>query len=168
MKGEDLGDPFYQFTSLLYTTISHSNEGTNLRVENINMPLLSNKKLMPFSICRHANGRDWWLICSEKLTGQYHLFLLDPNGFQFKGIQTIRNSIMPFECSEGQRLLFSPQADILAKHSNCGILLMNFDRCEGLIDFRYWQDLPFQKVPGGDIAFSATGRYLFVSRRKYY
>lgn len=36
-------------------------------------------------VCRHANGRDWWILVGKNHTNLTYRFLLDPQGFHYKG-----------------------------------------------------------------------------------
>ena len=57
-----------------------------LRKEEISQDTLDFGKL---SACRHANGRDWWVIVARYTLNEFHRFLLTPNGLEWVGTQQI-------------------------------------------------------------------------------
>ena len=61
-------------------------------------------ELGKITACRHANGRDWWIIQPERNTNRFYRFYVGPEGIVLKGIQTAG---VPVEDGTGQ-LIFSP------------------------------------------------------------
>jgi hypothetical protein len=77
--------------------------------------------------CKHANGRDWWLIVPDFARGNYYRFLLTPAGLQLIGTQQIGLHLR----SAGQTA-FSPDGNYYAYfNSSSGMEVFNFDRCSG-------------------------------------
>jgi DNA-binding beta-propeller fold protein YncE len=113
--------------------------------------------------CRHANGRDWWLVAPEYLTGEKFKFLITPQGIlgPFKqDLQSIRENWF------GQAI-FSEQGDKFAYYEPVGDLdIFDFDRCTGDFSFRIHIDINDNAGVGG-LAFSPSGQYLYVSSVNY-
>jgi hypothetical protein len=92
-----------------------------------------------FTACKHANGRDWWILAHENYTNRYYRMLLDPDGVHLVGLQTIGT---PYQDGVGQAC-FSPNGekyvviDVVdfdtATVVGCTINVYDFDRCTGLL-----------------------------------
>jgi hypothetical protein len=113
--------------------------------------------------CKHANGRDWWLISQEFLTGKMYKFLITPQGIQgptTQNLQTIRDNYF------GQAV-FSRQGNKFAYYEPYGDLdIFNFDRCNG--NFFQKVHIPINDTAAaGGVAFSPSGRFLYVSSTRY-
>ena len=46
------------------------------------------------SACRHANGRDWWIIVARYTFNEFHRFLLTPTGLEWVGTQQIGDKVI--------------------------------------------------------------------------
>jgi hypothetical protein len=108
--------------------------------------------------CRHANGRDWWLLIKKFYSNEYYTYLITPNGPELKFIQTVpgtRSILAGTQC-------FSPNGELYASFDNIGQLrLYDFDRCTGyLSNFRY-KHITSNLASG--ISFSPNSNYLYVS-----
>ena len=92
------------------------------------------------SSCRHANGRDWWIICANRLSMNFTSLLLDPSGLKFNETYNAGDSVLAYNTfSSG----FSPDGNFYArtagenknppsqfrKHNRAQIF--KFDRCSG-------------------------------------
>jgi hypothetical protein len=113
--------------------------------------------------CRHANGRDWWIIGIKWGMGKYYKTLLTPNGFQNQVPQ-----IMPrVNTSAGRSKVayFSPDGTKYAHYdSGIGVWLYDFDRCTGELSNRRLIPL-FRELRTyfAGIAFSSNSRYLYMT-----
>jgi hypothetical protein len=83
--------------------------------------------------CRHANGRDWWIIKPKRYENQYIIGLLDPTGFHFEevtipGLSAVRqaNTFSQFSF-EGNRFVHYTTAVSRNFH------VFDFDRCTGTL-----------------------------------
>ena len=109
--------------------------------------------------CRHANGRDWWLLIKKFYSNEYYTYLITPNGPELKYIQTVpgtRTILAGTQC-------FSPNGELYASFDNIGQLrLYDFDRCTGyLSNFRY-KHITSNLACG--ISFSPNSRFLYISK----
>lgn len=116
--------------------------------------------------CRHANGRDWWLVLPAKYHNRFYTYLIDPIGVHFHGIQESGDR---FDMGVGQ-VCFSPDGRKLAANSayNFGnngskIIIFDFDRCAGKITNPRSQFIPAGYGVSNGVAFSPDSRYLYAS-----
>lgn len=132
--------------------------------------LITSDSLSPSSLqaCRHANGRDWWLITFSHNHDYAYVFLLDPSGCNL--IRKI-NTPMNYFFGTGQAR-FSPRGDKYVLHETSSIgdflnqsghlCIFDFDRCTGWLSEpiikRFWA----KNIDLG-CAFSNDGRYLYTS-----
>ena len=113
--------------------------------------------------CKHANGRDWWVIVPHFMTGIFHTFLITPQGIQGP---YQKNLITHRDNSFGQAL-FSPQGNKFAYYEPYGDLdIWDFDRCTGDFTNQVHIDIN-DSAAGGGAAFSLSGNYLYLSSHNY-
>ena len=116
--------------------------------------------------CKHANGRDWWIVMSD-LNDTYYKFLLTPNGIADTLVQSIgpsyKNDVNVPYCK------FSRDGSKYVTSVIQGpILIMDFDRCSGEFsnpDTLFNEAcLPPSSCNGASsIEFSPNGRFLYVT-----
>ena len=110
--------------------------------------------------CKHANGRDWWIVSHKDSTNMFMLFLLTPFGFNGPYLQ----SIGPVINFRGRQACFSPDGSKYAIMANDRPHVLDFDRCTG--QFSNHKNLgPFNFITYGSegIVFSPNSRYLYAS-----
>jgi len=110
---------------------------------------------------RHANGRDWWVFCHKKATNIFYRLLVTPEGIsspQQQAIGVVRNYL-------GGQVCFSSEGDKFAYYWGMAgedLEIFDFDRCTGLLSNPV-QILINDANNHGGVAFSPSGRYLYVS-----
>jgi gliding motility-associated-like protein len=88
--------------------------------------------------CRHANGREWWIVKKEWQTNKWFKFLLSPKGIEGPFAQNIGSSFLGFS-GNGTYSTFSNYGElfvssgILLSDTSITIEIMDFDRCTGEI-----------------------------------
>ncbi|MCX6292390.1 MAG: hypothetical protein NT126_11600, partial [Bacteroidetes bacterium] len=113
--------------------------------------------------CKHANGRDSWLICHQYNTNRYYKYLISPfgiNGPYTQNIGVVRGIW-------GQSV-FSPDGNKFSYYEpSLGDLdIMNFDRCTG--SFSNLIHIAINDSAGiGGVAFSPNSQVLYVSSMNY-
>jgi gliding motility-associated-like protein len=121
--------------------------------------------------CRHANGRDWWIVKKEWETNKWFKFLLSPIGIEGPYAQNIGSSFLGFPGS-GTYSTFSNNGElfvstgILLSDTAITIEIMDFDRCTGeisnlrspIIIGKKSDDL--KNCTG--ISFSSNDRFLYI------
>jgi hypothetical protein len=116
--------------------------------------------------CRHANGRDWWIIKSGIRKNQLKLGLLSPTGIQFTTLNTIgsnaiqHNSFNRFN-AKGTKFYH------YQGYSNRTLYVYDFDRCTGELtnpveyDLKPWITSPEDYNPS---CVSPDGTKYYFSR----
>ncbi len=108
--------------------------------------------------CRHANGRDWWLLIKKFNKNEYYTILMGQNGVIDIFTQIVPGSIHHV----GGQACFSPDGSKYAVFSNsCQFRLYDFNRCTGeLSNFNYKF---ITNNTAGSISFSPNSRYVYIS-----
>ena len=114
----------------------------------------------PFSAVRHGNGRDWWLVFPEYGTNKYHKILFSNQGIQTVESQEIGQAL---SCRYIGSSAFSPDGSRYARQQHCGVVVMDFDRCSGMLFNARSVGMPLRAILGGGVAFSKDGNKLLVS-----
>ena len=113
--------------------------------------------------CKHANGRDWWVIVHQYNTSMIYKYLITPQGISGP---TMQDLFTPRDVWFGQAL-FSPQGDKFAYYEPFGDLdIFDFDRCTGDFSNFIHIEINDSAVAGG-AAFSSSGRFLYISSVDY-
>jgi hypothetical protein len=85
------------------------------------------------SACRHANGRDWWLIYHEYESDKFVKWLLTPNGLEGPYTQSIGTSHQTGLAVIGE-ICFNKIGDKLGLVNIYGLVeVFHFDRCTGVL-----------------------------------
>ena len=117
--------------------------------------------------CKHANGRDWWIVTFEHLTDSVFVILLSPSGFSIPVKQSLGISLGTREISQSQ---FSPDGkhfaytmvEDSASVYKTSVRLFDFDRCNGMFsNFRQFNYVESIFTLG--LMFSPSSKYLFVA-----
>jgi len=112
---------------------------------------------------KHANGRDWWVICHKAFSSKYYKLLLTPSGISGSYQQNIGNYIS-FDVGQ---VCFSPDGNKFAYFSvGTDLELLDFDRCSG--NFSNHQHIAINDSgTGRGVAFSPSSQYLYTPSTKY-
>ncbi|MBV6443746.1 MAG: hypothetical protein EPGJADBJ_05532 [Saprospiraceae bacterium] len=115
------------------------------------------------SSCKHANGRDWWVLVWENNANRVYRFLVNPKGISAKGQITVDSLVYG---GLGQSC-FSPDGRYYAVYnaisSTIGAWLdvFEFDRCTGLL----FNQKHIYYLPGigriGGVSISSNSRFLY-------
>jgi hypothetical protein len=118
------------------------------------------------AVCKHANGRDWWIVAFKDSSDIVYKFLLSQTGVSAPVQQSL--GVTPVVTVFGQRQ-FSPDGkkmaylyyDAFAGLANFTLRLFDFDRCTGM--FSNTQVISFTETsPGLGLAFSSNSKYLYA------
>ena len=113
--------------------------------------------------CRHANGRDWWIITHKFHSDIYYKVLQLPDSINIYS-QNIGNEFNSFN-SNGMAVFSSDGSKYAHLNVNDTIDLLNFDRCSG--EFYNFVELsvPDTSTFSGTLScsFSPNNRFLYVS-----
>ena len=119
--------------------------------------------------CKHANGRDWWILAQKLNSNCYYRILLTEDGAQVMSDQTCAGVVSPY--GGGGASCFSNDGSKYAVVDYLkGILLYDFNRCEGKLYNPHNYPIPALVDSGWTLsgsAFSPDSRFLFVSIGEY-
>jgi hypothetical protein len=170
------------FDLLLYNVIDMKANGGAGKVTQRMIPLLQNASLRKtqMMVCRHANGKDWWLLKNEGDNANVHTFLFTQDSIYDKGVQIFSSPFWGVWDLEGQSV-FDQSGDKFATTSQGDsadrkIFIADFDRCYGKLTNPRVIQAPL--VSGHDpfdtnavdpnirgVAFSPNGQFLYASLR---
>ena len=163
----DVNVPLYTPTQLNYTIIDMSlNNGLGAVISKNNVLLNDTLSSGLITACRHANGRDWWIVVPRTASNLYHIFLFTPYGITHFSQQI---GMVMSQYDWGQ-VVFSPEGEHYARmDSHNGLQILNFDRCSGIFsNFQHIDSSAFAGSPMfTGVAFSPNGRFLYVSHTLY-
>ena len=146
----------------LYYSIIDMSLDSGMGVVSQKNVILKNDTLVAgrLTSCKHANGRDWWLICHEYDSPIYFKYLITPTGIQgpwSQSIGSVRQNYYgqcKFNNSGTKFAYYEPLMSDLD--------IFDFDRCTGL--FSNAINIPIHdSAVGGGLAFAPGDRYLYVS-----
>lgn len=160
---EDYGNS-YCTLYLYYSVIDMTLDNGRGAVTQKNVVLL-NDSLVPgrLTACKHANGRDWWLVSHQYNSDRYYKYLLTPDSIEGPFIQNI-GAIRGITFGQS---VFSPDGSRFAYYEPVGDLdVFDFDRCNGDFTFKAHADIDDSSNLGG-VAFSPNSNVLYVSSVKY-
>ena len=157
-----------------YALISFSESPTGKKVvKDIPFPAFENQRTLnraSINVCRHANGRDWWLLTQSVFLEEYYIYLLDDSGIHAHSTFTT-DFTAEFDKSFTFNN-FSPDGNFFAESMSFFTLnidtayqqttLYNFDRCTG--DFSFINRdtfIHFGLKPKA--VFSPNSQYLYTS-----
>ncbi len=120
--------------------------------------------------CRHANGRDWWLVCPRRRAGEIILLLLDPTGLNYSHTQKMIAQSYVFSYAPS----FSPDGRWYTRteSKNAGDgkridygQIFEFDRCSGTFSEPNEYTFPAEDTTSlGQIMFDKTSQYFYFLR----
>lgn len=153
--------------TLYYSRINMSANNGEGEVVEKNKVLVEGDLGWP-AMCKHGNGRDWWLVIFQKSRPQLISFLLTPEGVSNPIVQDIAlGSGFPTH-ETAAKSVFSPDGRYYIRHDNFnGLRIFDFNRCSGTfsnqrivqyLDGRYtWS-----------AAFSEDSHFLYLSNQRIF
>lgn len=119
--------------------------------------------------CKHANGRDWWIIAVSDSMDYVYKILLTPIGIQSVSTQNLPNmqpysrfSGQPVFSPDGSKFAFPSTYEISNNYWYHDVRLFSFDRCSGMFTNPLVVDLT-DSMPGFGLAFSSNSKYLYAN-----
>ncbi|NOT38822.1 MAG: T9SS type A sorting domain-containing protein [Saprospiraceae bacterium] len=170
-----VGDTFAYVLNLRnnFHQLVNSTNNTGVTIVSTNNLFLSDSiDIGKITACRHANGRDWWIIIGRYNKPEVYTILFDGNKVVRSFIQNIGR--IPENQSNGYSC-FSPKGNYYCstsiKESNNlshGIFeLYDFDRCSGQLKNRQFDQLDTTPTIAFGCAFSPDSRFLYLSSSYY-
>ncbi|HRD80682.1 MAG TPA: PKD domain-containing protein, partial [Saprospiraceae bacterium] len=149
---------------LHYSTIELSQQYPDGRVTEKNVVLYEGQVTFgQVAACRHANGRDWWILVFKYFSNEYLRYLLHPGG-----ITTYPpGSVGQLRPSGVGQAVFSPDGTKYARLNLDGFAInkqhidvYDFDRCTGMLSNPILFH-PLHVSSNGGMAISPNSRYLY-------
>jgi hypothetical protein len=111
--------------------------------------------------CKHANGRDWWVIIKEFNSFNHYTLLFTPDSI-YINTQLVAGSLKK---TQGGGTRFSSNGNFMATYNNSnGLRIYNFNRCNGQLSLlSYIEDPQNGGVLGGGLCFSPENKYLYFN-----
>lgn len=144
--------------SLIDMTLDNSMGGIVIGSKKIPI-IIDTLTLGRLNACKHANGRDWWLVCHEYYTNKYYKLLITPDSILGPFQQYIGTPI-PYDIYG--YAAFTPDGKWYANLSpEQSVDVMNFDRCTGEFSNQIHLDIPDSSLLLSCM-FSGSSRFLYV------
>jgi hypothetical protein len=166
--------PYYFLQTKFYLSYidRYANGGRGALIEDKKLLTIVDDTLnMPVGACRHANGRDWWLLMRKFRSNKFFIALVTPNGYSVK--EQIIGDPLPLIYGEGGKAMFSNDGKTFVFGTSLGnsftiapwhFEVFDFDRCSGTLSNQRKctiTDIYNARVQG--VAISPNNRYLYVS-----
>jgi len=149
---------------MLFSAIKMDSLSSNFKVYEKNILILSEDlNISHLAYCRHANGRDWWLIVERYNSNRHFIFLLDPSGMHLHTTQDIGVTGGSYDWSGNS--IFSPDGTKFIKYCfDYGIQVFDFDRCTGtLSNSMQMKTFVNHEIKLASIAVSPNSRFLYLN-----
>jgi PKD repeat protein len=152
---------------LHYSIIELSPQYSDGRVTEKNVVLYEGQVTFgQMAACRHANGRDWWILVFKYFSNEYLHYLLHPGGIT----PYPADSVGVMRPSGVGQAAFSPDGTQYAKFDltqgpHLGVY--DYDRCMGTLSNFRQLNYPYPTGISGGLAFSPNSRYLYVFSNNY-
>ncbi len=123
--------------------------------------------------CRHANGRDWWILYMQVETNCVNKFLLTPDTLVFISSQCLGTT---YDWTDGIKSYFSLDGSVFVKTGTAhGTDIYSFDRCSCDLQLLHHLNPVFEidsfsgatidYIEGSDL--SANNRYLYLCMSRF-
>ncbi len=152
---------------LYYSLIDmNTNDGKGSVIEK-NKVIIGNKLIDSgkLTACRHANGKDWWVLMSDYDNKKINTILLTENGVEIKALQTFSKG--------GERggigqAFFSPDGTKYVRFNayyiyKTELSVFDFDRCTGKLSNLQYLESTKDTVYAVGMAISPNSKYLYAS-----
>jgi hypothetical protein len=152
---------FYEM-DLRYCILNNSlNNGKGKVIERDKIIISDTLNEGGLTSCKHANGRDWWILMNELNSDKFYKILITQKGVNVIDTQLVGQMIV---AGVGQSK-FSPDGSLYAVFKSISdiegsyLYLFSFDRCNGML--RYLSKKHIEKLGVGGIEFSPNSRFLY-------
>ena len=131
-----------------------------------NVVLIQDTLNIGFTACKHANGRDWWVVIIKGKSNLIYKVLLTDQGVQTPVTQSLgvanvdRNTIQPGFSPDGKKFAYNYYDGPIGNAYN-EVRIFDFDRCTG--NFSNPQIVSWGSGFGClGLAFSSNSQYLYT------
>lgn len=160
-------DPDYPSNELYYSVIDKTLDTGLGSVISKNNVIFQDTIIWGIAACRHANGRDWWIVTIKDSSDVALKILFDNTGIA--SVDTQHLGFLPWGYGVTSRIQFTQQGDkfIYSTYDNptdrnSSIILSDFDRCTGVFSSTQTKLLSQGSYIWGQ-AFSPSGQYAYAA-----
>ena len=156
-----LDDFTFGFSNRLYMSIVDMNNMGGIGSVIIKNFTLITDSLIPGKIttCKHANGRDWWVICHQMNSNKFYKLLFTPSGLP----QVSSQYVGVIRRGGGGQVKFSPDGNYLGyTYELGGFDLFQFDRCTGNLIHMLNDSLFNNSGFNSGLEFSPNSQFVYV------
>ena len=152
--------------NLLYSIIDASGDNGKGAVIAKNKMVISDSLYLGdyVTATRHGNGRDWWIVNPRQYSNNIHVSLLTPEAVEYKGMQDFDHLNMEIDSFPwASQTAFSTDGRKYFRNSRNSLLVLDFDRCTGVLSNPVrldWDSLPYG---GGGVGTSPNSRFLYLT-----
>ncbi len=154
-------------TEIYYSVVDLNQNGGLGRVISKNLIAVQDTFSYGIAACKHANGRDWWIVALKDSSDIIYKILLTPDGISLISTQHLN---VPVTYMNATQPLFSPDGNKFAYSGSDGfsgswifnVRLFDFDRCSGIFSNERVIDCS-DSYPGIGLAFSRSSQLLYAS-----
>jgi hypothetical protein len=142
----------------LYTVVDMSGNGGLGKVISKNNQL-ENGYILGYgglAACKHANGRDWWIVIPKLFTNCLYIYLLTPHGIDSIGLQCMGDTFAT-NTDRGQSCFTPDGSKYIWGNPYDSLHIIDFDRCTGI----FTDNLP--RIPVSDSLSTALQVPYFMS-----
>jgi hypothetical protein len=152
------------YAFIYYSIIDMTGDGGLGEVISRDNTTINEEMNEKISACKHANGRDWWIITSATVNDHFNIFLLDPTGFNLHHQQTI-GPPTTYGFYGSSSFTRDGSKFISLSLSTSSINIFDFDRCTGqLSNYRQAGENSFSQANAYfGLAISPQGKYLYTT-----
>lgn len=155
---------------ITYSIIDPSYNGIGrVLVKDEEIDLIDSLSIGELTACRHANGRDWWIIAAKYNSNELYSILVSP--FEVTVVDTFTTDYMLL--AGGGQARFTPDGSKYMRFNIKNIVeepdyldVFDFDRCTGELS-NHRQTSVGTYAGSGGIAISPSSQYLYVSHYDY-
>ena len=164
------------FDELLYCKIDMNGNGGAGKVLDREIKIVENDTLSKTQMmaCKHANGKDWWLLKQAREANKVFKFLFTKDSVFDKGVQQFAQPIFSESDNAGQSMFSQDGGKYATTCSGTGkIFVADFDRCTGELSNPLVYDVDTLSMHNPlnpsemdmytqGLAFSPNGRFIYV------
>lgn len=118
--------------------------------------LIADSSIEMFTVAKHANGKDYWLIIHKADNDTLCSYLIGSNGISTQPVKSKTGNFINYYNSRGQMKVSADGKKIAWSHMNKFSVLADFDACTGKIS-NCWR----HSVCSYGLDFSQNSRYLY-------
>lgn len=156
-------DGFPQLGQNIYSSLINTS-GTIGIYERIEYTIPDSLTTGEMTACRHANGRDWWILVAAANKSLVYSVLLNPEGITLTDTMQV-----DYEMQNGLgQAKFSPDGSHYIRYNNVFVGeedyldIFDFDRCTGQLSNHIHTSIGSDANSGG-VAISPSSQFLYVS-----